>query len=162
MEKSHFQWTNFWGAGHSLLRVACVGVLFFVLCGSNAFGSVGGSQVCGAGTATLWQNLSGATITFDLSVSVGQASTVTLSWTDSKGHAQTLTLGNLQSGGVSTSLPAGGAVTYSCTGGFTWQLERAPLLASAGVELQGTFFAWPGDSAVAICASRCCLIEMVG
>jgi hypothetical protein len=108
-----------------------------LLCGlafhsPDAFGSVGGQNLCYAGgNYTLWSNLSSAAVNFDLSVNLDGGGNLTLSWVDSKGHAQTLTVATDQSEGISTSLPAGGAVTYSCTSNqgssFVWQFERDPL-----------------------------------
>jgi hypothetical protein len=57
---------------------------------------------------------------------------VTVSWTDASGHAQTVDLGVGISQGVSTSLPAGGIISWSSTATsppgsslfFSWQLER--------------------------------------
>ena len=102
------------------------------LCGSNAFGSVQGQTACETGTNyTLWQNLTGAPVNFDLTVSLvpqGGSATCILSWTDAKGHAQTITLSSVLSIGVSTSLPTGGTVTVTAISGYAlvpWQFERA-------------------------------------
>jgi len=114
--------------------------------GSATFGSVGGGNgdglPCGFG-ATLYTNLTPTPIKFDLSLSTPPISgncAVTLSWTDASGQPQTLTVGNGLSQGIFfTSLPAGGAVSWSSSGSsgqpyFRWELERAVTAVSVGAE----------------------------
>jgi hypothetical protein len=82
-------------------------------------------------SGTLYTNLTAGTVTLDVSVqSGGDSAEFTVSWTDACGHSQTITLGNTDSEGVSTSLPSGGAISWTLSGGsggtngFGWQVER--------------------------------------
>jgi hypothetical protein len=76
-----------------------------------------------------------ASVSLDLAVSlsdvVGSGCALTVSWTDSTGHAQMISFapGGGSSKGVSTSLPAGGVISWewgsgSSNPGFSFQLER--------------------------------------
>jgi hypothetical protein len=112
------------------LLIGCVVVLLFGFCGLSAFGSVSGEEQCPT-KGTLWKNLSNAAVNFDLGVYMegGTGASVTLHWTDSNEQKQSLTVAVNVSEGVTTSLHAGGAVTYSCSGtgsNFAWQLEQHP------------------------------------
>ena len=90
--------------------------------------------VCGS-SGTLYTNLISSSVTLDLGLNNGNSQSscsVTVSWTDASGHAQTVDLGVGISQGVSTSLPAGGIISWSSTATsppgsslfFSWQLER--------------------------------------
>lgn len=85
---------------------------------------------CGS-SGTVYSNLRSGSVGLDLAVANGGACSLTLSWADASGHAQTL---NLPAGfdgtqAASTSLPAGGAISWTSTGtGYlgqaSWQIER--------------------------------------
>ena len=97
-------------------------------------GSYMGLQ-CGAG-GTLYTNLTHGPVDLNLAASTAGCP-ITLSWTDAVGHAQTIAPGPIGSEGAATSLPAGGAISWT-SGGATgavsakWQLERTPAHTSTG------------------------------
>jgi hypothetical protein len=102
---------------------------------SQSVGMPGGStapQLIGANcgsTGTLYKNLTGASTTLNLGVSNGAQCGFTVSWTDSNGIAQTINVGLNGTQGVSTTLPAGGTITWSSGSGSGpiyagWRLER--------------------------------------
>jgi hypothetical protein len=83
---------------------------------------------CGS-SGTLYSNLRSTAVTLDLAVSNSSPCALTVSWTDASGHAQTLDFGTGGSEGASTSLPAGGAISWTsatATGYVVaqWQIER--------------------------------------
>ncbi len=71
---------------------------------------------CGS-AGTLYTNLTGSSVVLDLGVENGSGCAFTLSWTDAGGHGQTINLGLLNSQGVSTSVPAGGSISWSSASG---------------------------------------------
>jgi hypothetical protein len=95
--------------------------------------SIGGplaATQCGS-TGTLYSNLTQGRLAIHLGIADASNCEVTLSWVDAGGHARTLAVGDTLSEGVSTSLPAGGAISYSSVSGTenisaTWQIERTP------------------------------------
>lgn len=88
------------------------------------------SVLCGS-SGTVYTNLTSATVNLDLGASSGYDSgcAFALTWTDANDQSHTLGLGNKGSSGVSTSLPAGGVISWRATGtkGYVdlgWQIER--------------------------------------
>lgn len=85
---------------------------------------------CGT-SGTLYTNLTPAPLSLNISISGngGPCSLFTLNWIDAAGNARTLSASANDTEGTSTSLPAGGTITWTSSGngagpaGF-WQLER--------------------------------------
>jgi len=78
---------------------------------------------CGS-SGTLYANLTASSVSLDLGMNFGFCD-FTVSWTDASGHAHTFT----PPGGVSTTVPAGGVISWSSTSGSgnvgaAWSLER--------------------------------------
>lgn len=108
-------------------KTQLLSLLFFAvvfLCGEpTSFANVNGSAfffppapmpMCGAADGTLYTNLTGGPISFDLSFN--SSCTATLSWTDADGQVQTFTISPSESPSFATSLPAGGAISWSTSG----------------------------------------------
>jgi hypothetical protein len=132
----------------SCLLIAFV-VVAFLSEAQNALGSVGGvvasgGQFCGS-AGTLYRNLAGLSLNFELGLSyqpanTGEANcTFSTSWKDASGHAQSL---NVPLGGItsaSSSLAAGGVISWTSSGNpsipvnVQWQLERAPAQSVAAI-----------------------------
>ena len=122
--------------------------------GTATFGSVGGkfgplqlgqnigeNLSCGS-SGTLYTNLTSAPIPFDLMLNnespyevvnnTNSACSVAVSWTDGTGHPQAIFVaGGLSQGASATTLPPGGAVSWSSSGDSSlqvaveWQIQRA-------------------------------------
>ncbi|HEV2176883.1 MAG TPA: hypothetical protein VGW33_06745 [Terriglobia bacterium] len=86
---------------------------------------------CGTGSSVYYTNLSGRPVELDVATQGGQVCQGTFSWTDARGHSQTLS-GGLLSEGVSTSLPAGGTISFAGNGsGLVFStIERVPLISA--------------------------------
>ncbi len=117
---------------------------FATVRGSIFLTPFGAPPTCRA-EGTLYTNLTGGPINFDLSFSAGNC-TATLSWTDADGQAQTFTLnpstGNRQP--FATSLPPGGAISFSTSGTtsspvfLTWALGTSGGIIGGGGGTCGT------------------------
>jgi hypothetical protein len=96
----------------------------------------GQTILCGSG-GTLYRNLTSGRIDFDLEVALdlryfsspSACSSTILSWTDAQGRPQTRTVNKGFTTIVATSLPAGGAITWSTAYetapvAFRWILQR--------------------------------------
>jgi hypothetical protein len=128
--------------------VIAVAVLAFLGQAPSAFGNVGGviddTNVCGSG-GTLYRNLTGLSMNFELGLSyqtiyIGQANcTFSAAWTDASGHVQSLNVPLSEITSASSSLPAGGVVSWTSSGdpathiNVEWQLERAPAQSVAAI-----------------------------
>lgn len=97
--------------------------------------SISGESVnlmCGS-SGIVYSNLTSAAVNLDVAVSAVSGNYVscllTLTWTDASGEAQALHIGSKGSSGVSTSLPAGGVISWTSRGStgaadLSWQIER--------------------------------------
>ncbi len=104
---------------------------FATVRGSIFLTPFGSPPRCGA-EGTLYTNLTGGPINFDLSFGLGGC-TATLSWTDADGQAQTFTLNPANRTIFATSLPPGGAISFSTSGTTTSSLLIWTLGTSGGV-----------------------------
>jgi hypothetical protein len=91
--------------------------------------SVGPMQTQCGSSGSPYHNLTDASIEFDMGFGNANYCATTFSWTDELGRAQTLTLGPGQTQGVSTSVAAGGTISWTSTGGrqsvgANWQIEQ--------------------------------------
>ena len=100
---------------------------------TTGFANVQGSLFiprCGVGD-TLYTNLTGVPINFDLHFTAGSC-TATLSWTDADGLAQTFTLNPNDNRIFATSLPPSGAISFSTSGTSTFIIILWSLGTSGG------------------------------
>ncbi|HEV2350204.1 MAG TPA: hypothetical protein VG028_10215 [Terriglobia bacterium] len=90
---------------------------------------------CGT-SGSLYSNLTDRPLELDFSVSGPTTCEATFSWTDAAGHAQNLDAGRNTTEGVSTTLSAGGTISWTATAGgadaFTSFVEQVPVTGSAG------------------------------
>jgi len=113
------------------ILVLCV--VAWAWAGSEGLATVGGTVglPCGS-SGVVYSNLNPSVLSFQIMVNnVGQAGTgdcaVSLSWTDAEGHQQGLTLDLELATVVASSLPAGGAISWSSGSGssvaFWWGIQ---------------------------------------
>jgi hypothetical protein len=93
-------------------------------------GQMGTGFRCGS-SGTAYSNLTSATVNLDFGTSAETSNgcTLTFTWTDAEGVPHTLNLGLQGSQGISTSLPAGGVISWESTTAkayvaASWQIER--------------------------------------
>lgn len=106
---------------------------------SAGFASVGSGLILNCGTSgTLYTNLTGSAMNFDLGFLQRYDCAATLSWTDADGQAQNVTINADSSQYFTTSLPAGGVISWSTpnTGGrasLIWRLGTSAVNPGFGI-----------------------------